>query len=95
MNLLEEIRETENKLAELKQRKKKVLQVLNNLEVGDKIYRARCSYGFDIDYVPLEVLEIDKERLRIKTKEETTTGFIIRWRDSFTIFEDDKPKHII
>ena len=88
MDYIAEIEESERKTDELRRRFIKIHEAVSKLKVGDTIYEEGTHGGFDMEYYPQVILEINYDDAKIFVHEEGIG--VKKWRSSFTLFENGK-----
>lgn len=88
MRYNEEIEKTEQQLIKLRLDKVKFQKDLEGLEVGGIVYLMSGHGGFDEEYFPQEIMEIDIPNCQIKVFERSINE--VRWISSFHLMNEKK-----
>lgn len=92
MSYKEEILEAEKRLSDLKKRFSKIKKTISTLSVGDTIYEEGTHGGWEMEYYPQTILQIDNENAKILVHEKSIN--VKKWITSFHTLDEKKQKYV-
>jgi hypothetical protein len=91
MDYKEKILQAENTVKELKEKFSKLKAIVKTLKVGDTVYEMGTHGGWDMEYYPQEILEIDLENAKLHVHEKSIDKK--KWVQSFHTYNDKESKY--
>jgi len=89
-NLIEDITETKARLEHLLERKEKFQALLRTLEIGGEVYLSGAHGGWDEEYYPQVIKQIDVEGCKIQVHEKSIN--VTKWVSTFYTYNDTTKK---
>jgi hypothetical protein len=92
MNYPEQILEAKKNIQNLEDKFLKMKKIISTLKVGDTVYEEGTHGGWDMEYYPQVILEIDHENAKLFVHEKSINQK--KWVSGFHLLDKKKQKYI-